>query len=310
MKQDYIKLVNPNINYNIKEIDNILKSKWVTDGKWVRKLEEKIKDIHEVKYAVATSSGTTAAMLLLKSLPFKVETIAMPAFTWGSIKQLVDWLGYKVKWVDINPDDWSADFRGVKADLYFPTYTFGNFSPYKWFNHPMIFDAAHCVGNTFVQGQGYGSFFSFSPAKAFTGTEGGMLITNDERVYEKAKYYKRFMGRMEEINAYIALQNLKKRKSILKTKEKIFNYYKEQFNGFGTFQEIYHRSNYNEIGLSFNANCVKEIVVEELKEKMDIRYRYKSDELPNSYSSLLYAKILMLPGNSMKEAKRVVGFLK
>jgi len=84
MKQDYIKLVNPNINYNIKEIDNILKSKWVTDGKWVRKLEEKIKDIHEVKYAVATSSGTTAAMLLLKSLPFKVETIAMPAFTWGS----------------------------------------------------------------------------------------------------------------------------------------------------------------------------------------------------------------------------------
>lgn len=309
MKKDYIKLIDPNINYNIKEIDNILKSKWVTTGKWVKKLEEEVCKIHNVNYAVATSSGTMACMLLLKSLPIKVETIAMPAFTWDSIKHAVKWLGYKVKWVDINADNWMADFTGVKADLYMPTYTFGNFEFYNDDKFPMIFDAAHCLGNMFVSGEGYGSFFSLSPAKAFTGCEGGILITNNKEVYEKALELRRFMGRLEEINAYICLQNLKKARKIIENKNKIFKYYKEQLNEYGYFQEV-NITNYNEIGFVCKDLTERSLLHIELKDKMDIRMRYASPELSISNSTYIFERIIMLPGNSMKEAKQVVKMIK
>ena len=316
MKDKYIKLVNPEIKYNLKDIDNILKSKNVTNSEWVTKLEEKIKKIHNVRYAVATNSGTMAFMLLYNSLPFKPKKIVMPAFTWGSIKEAVKWLDVKVEWVDIYYQNWAAWFgkrRSMfnKKTLFVPTHTFGNTTLYnntKNFN--FIYDAAHCVGNPAIQGQGLGSFFSFSPAKATTGIEGGMIITNNESIYKKALKKRVIMGRMSEINAYIAFQNLKTYKKRLKNKKKIYNLYKKELSKYGTFQKMCI-TNYNEIGFVFNDYVDKWYVEGLLYGKMDLRSRYDCPELPDSsYSADIRKHILMLPGNSLGEAKKVVRMFK
>ena len=312
-----IKIVNPIINYDLKVIDNILKSKNVTNGLWVKKLEDKICEVHNVKYAVATNSGTSAFLLLFNSLPFKPKKVVMPSFTWGSIKEAVKWLGVKVEWVDIDFQDWLAVFGKYRPflnskTLFVPTYTFGNYMSLnensKDFN--FIFDAAHCVGNPYVNGQGFGSFFSFSPAKATTGIEGGMVITNDESVYYKALELRTVMGRMSEINAYIAFQNLKTYDKRISVKEKIYNLYKEELKDFGIMQKI-GVSNYNELGFVFDDLFDCSLVKTVLITFMDIRCRYDCDEAPDcSVSRDIREHILMLPGNSLREAKIVIKKIK
>ena len=66
-------LSNPVINLNTskKILNNVLKSNFINEGKQTREFEKKICKLLKVKYAVATTSGTTALFLALRAAGIK-----------------------------------------------------------------------------------------------------------------------------------------------------------------------------------------------------------------------------------------------
>ena len=111
----------------------------------------------------------------------------------------------------------------------------------KKFNLTLIEDAAQCLGGTY-EGRKLGTIgkigsFSFDSGKTITTGEGGMIITNEKDLYERAAEFsdnghmhddsvprgkdpRRFTGlnyRMGEVNAAIGLAQLEKISDILQT---------------------------------------------------------------------------------------------
>ena len=93
----------------------------------------------------------------------------------------------------------------------------------------LVEDAAHAHGSTF-NGRGAGSFgvagtFSFYPTKVMTSGEGGMIVTNDRRIYDEALVYRDqgksgftanihtrlgYNWRMSELHAIVGLSQLRR----------------------------------------------------------------------------------------------------
>ena len=73
---------------------------WLTAGPKVRAFEEAFAERHQVKYAVAVTSATTALHLALVALDIKAgDEVIVPAFTWVSTANVVLYQGAKVVFV-------------------------------------------------------------------------------------------------------------------------------------------------------------------------------------------------------------------
>ena len=86
------------------EIYQSLKNKLITTGPYVKKFEKKLKKVIKSKYAISTSSGTSAIHLALMSLDLKKNsTIIMPAINFISSYSMADNLGLKIFLADVDP---------------------------------------------------------------------------------------------------------------------------------------------------------------------------------------------------------------
>ena len=69
----------------IKNLKNVLKSGWLTQGKYVEAFENHFSKLHNIKYSLATTSCTTALHLILSALEIKKgDEVIVPSFTWVS----------------------------------------------------------------------------------------------------------------------------------------------------------------------------------------------------------------------------------
>ena len=160
-----------------------------------------------VKYCVLFSSCTGALDVLFKSLNFKKgDEIIVPETTWiGTISGLYN-QGLKPVFADVNIDDWNININSIKKNITKKTKAiisvdcYGNpsnkkeiLSICKKFKLKFIEDAAPGMGSK-INGKFCGTFgdagvFSFQGAKPITSGEGGAIITNNKKIYEKAIYY-------------------------------------------------------------------------------------------------------------------------
>ena len=86
-----------------KNIQKPLKSGWLVQGKYVKKFEQKFSAFSGVKHSIAVTSCTSALHLSLSALGFKLNDEAIvPAFTWISSANVVEHLGGKVVFCDID----------------------------------------------------------------------------------------------------------------------------------------------------------------------------------------------------------------
>ena len=88
----------------LKNISGILDSGMLTQGKYVAEFEDKFKKEINTKYAVATSSCTSALEIAIKSLELKNTNILVTTNTWMSCANVILLTGNKPVFVDINPD--------------------------------------------------------------------------------------------------------------------------------------------------------------------------------------------------------------
>ncbi len=193
-----------------KEIGYVLdavKSGWVSSlGQYINEFEKKFAEYVGTKYALATSNGTTALHLALVSLGIKEgDEVIVPDLTFIATANAVAYTEAKTVLVDIDTETWCIDHKAIrkaitkKTNAIIPVHLYGHPADMDAINEIakecglyVIEDAAEAHGAEY-KGKKVGSLgncgiFSFYGNKIITTGEGGMITTNDEKIYERAKF--------------------------------------------------------------------------------------------------------------------------
>lgn len=272
------------LNELVIAIKGVIKSGDLTNGEFVKILEDRIKELYDVEYVIATSNCTMGITLCLQYLEIPEYTIEMPNFTWISPYLMNQHLP-KV-FVDINKETWLMEDLGKGIKLSFPTHTFGSIIELKN-DHKVIYDGAHALGSK-IRKFGDATILSLAPTKLVTSCEGGLVLTNQKYLADFVRFRRDKCARMSEVHALVGIQTLHYLNEVLQWKEEVYHYYKSYIPG--QFQEIPIHSNFNTIGF-LNTENLK--IPENIETKQYYEPIYQIDLLPNAYE--VYKKMVCLP---------------
>jgi UDP-4-amino-4,6-dideoxy-N-acetyl-beta-L-altrosamine transaminase len=199
---------------DIQAVIKVLKSDFLTQGPKVKEFEEKFADYIGTKYAVAVSNGTAALHISNLAMGVKKgDKVITTPITFVASANSVMYCGGEVDFVDIDKDTYLMDLDKLEEKLdNAPKGTYKGIIPVDFAGYPVdverlrkivdehglwiIEDACHAPGGYFFNSQnnkqycGNGKYsdlqtFSFHPVKHIACGEGGMITTNDERLYKK-----------------------------------------------------------------------------------------------------------------------------
>lgn len=188
---------------DIQAVVDVLRSDYLTCGPKIGELERKLCELTGAKYAVVCSNGTAALHIAALSAGVREgdEVITTP-ITFAASANCALYCGARPVFVDIDPETYNIDPRKVEAAITPRTkavvavdYTgqSADLEPLlkicREHNLTLIEDGAHVIGTRY-KGQMNGSIadmtmFSFHPVKTVTGGEGGVILTNEETLYQK-----------------------------------------------------------------------------------------------------------------------------
>ena len=222
--KSFIPLYEPRFVGNEKKyLNECVDSTFVSSvGKFVNELEEKITNYTGVKYAIATSNGTSALhiSLLLADVDQNSEVITQP-LTFVATCNAISYCGAQPIFIDVDKDTMGLSPPALEYFLKNNT-TVKNQQcinnktgkvikacvPMHTFGHPckideikdicdkyhifLIEDAAESVGSIY-KGKHTGTFgqvgvMSFNGNKIITSGGGGCIVTNDKALAKKAKH--------------------------------------------------------------------------------------------------------------------------
>jgi CDP-4-dehydro-6-deoxyglucose reductase, E1 len=190
---------------DVKAVTDFLKPELpiLTQSSQVEAFEQEWSQWLGVKFSVFVNSGSSANLLTMSALKEVCGPgeIVVPTLTWVSDIASVIQCGFKPVFVDINPRTLGMDLQEVlekttsRTKGVFLTHVLGYnaldpelLKGLKARGVPLIEDVCESHGATF-EGRKLGTFglmsnFSFYYAHHMSTVEGGMVCTNDERIYE------------------------------------------------------------------------------------------------------------------------------
>ncbi len=201
-----IPIASPQLGVEEREaVDRVLQSGIIAQGPEVAKFEEEFAKMCGVKYAVATSNGTTAGHLVMIASDIGPgdEVITTP-FTFFATASAIMMTGAKPVFVDVEEDGFCLDPKKVeiaitdKTKAIQPVHLYGELADMpslieisKKNNLVLIEDSAQAhSANSWNRKEGsFGNagWFSFYPTKNMTTSEGGIITTNDEKIANLCK---------------------------------------------------------------------------------------------------------------------------
>jgi UDP-4-amino-4,6-dideoxy-N-acetyl-beta-L-altrosamine transaminase len=199
---------------DINAVIKALKSDFLTQGPEIANFEKAFAEYIGCKYAVAVSNGTAALHLCAMALDVnKKSRVITSPITFAASANCVKYCDGEVHFADIDPKTYLLDINKVRALLekhpkgYFqgiiPVDFAGNAVNLEDFRKLadefgcwIIEDACHAPGGYFIDSKGTKqhcgnsqfadlAIFSFHPVKHIACGEGGMVTTNDEKLYNK-----------------------------------------------------------------------------------------------------------------------------
>ena len=171
---------------------------------YIVKFEKEFGEYIGSKFCIATSSCTGALTLGLKALGIdQNDEIILADTNWIATASPIVHLGAKPVFVDILPDSWCIDPQKAEEKItertkaIIATHLYGNLCNMdellelgQKYNIKIIEDSAEALGSVYKGRQagsmGVFSTFSFHGTKTLTTGEGGMFVTNDQSVFDKA----------------------------------------------------------------------------------------------------------------------------
>jgi len=187
------------------EIEKVLQSGWLTKGPRNLELEKMVSEYLGVKHVVCTSSCTTALHLAVLGLNLiEGSEILVSDYTFPATGHAVRYCNLKPVFVDIDSKTYNMDPNNLrtkiieKSKAIIVVHMFGQSAEMdeimviaNEFNLPVIEDAACSLGSKykdkFSGTIGRIGCFSMHATKGVSSGEGGLLVTNDDRIAEKVR---------------------------------------------------------------------------------------------------------------------------
>lgn len=204
--------------HEIKTVEDCMRNGWY-NYHYVETFQKEFAAYHDRKYGIMTPNCTTAIHLLLTALGVKDnDEVIAPECTWVGSTAGITYLRAKPVFCDIEEKHWCLDPDSVEKNITPQTKAiiavdlFGNMPLMDELldicsRHgiALIEDAAEALGSTYKgirAGKfGIGSVYSFHRTKTVVTGEGGMLLLDDDQLYERCMFL-RDHGRRSDGPAY------------------------------------------------------------------------------------------------------------
>lgn len=280
----------PNLNGNEwKYVKDCLDTGWISSaGAYVTKFEEVIQNYTGVKHAIACMNGTTGLQVSLNLAGVSSDDIVIaPNLTFVATLNAISYSGAQIALIDVCEDSWQMDIdllqkwleenttttvvngkpitteiaSGKKIGAIMPVYVLGGFIDVDKlveistnYGIPLIEDSTEALGSL-KKGNHAGTFgltgvLSFNGNKIISTGGGGMILTNDKDIANRAKhitttaktdpldYFHDEVGynyRLVNVLAAIGVAQMENFSNILKRKKQIDHIYREELS---TISEI------------------------------------------------------------------------
>ena len=261
-------------------LQEALRSNWIAPvGPFIERFEKEVCQVTNIQYSVALNSGTAAIHLGLQLLGVGVgDEVICPTLTFVATANPILYLGAKPIFVDSEPDTFNISpdnlriclkdrlKQGKKPAAVIVVHLYG--MPAKMdeivsicaeYQVPILEDSAESLGALY-NNQATGTFgkmgiYSFNGNKITTTSGGGMLVSNEPELINKAcflatqardqasHYQHSAMGynyRMSNLLAAIGCAQLEQLQGFIQKRRHIFETYHHQLanvNGFSFIQE-------------------------------------------------------------------------
>ena len=246
-----------------KAVLGVLNTSSLSLGKNYLEFEKMMAKFAGVKYAVAVNSGTSGLHLIIKALGIgKDDEVITTPFSFIASSNCILFEKAKPVFVDIDEKTFNIDVSKIEekitnktkailaVDVFSQSADWDELEKIaKKHNLYLIEDSAEALGSEY-KGKKCGSFgdaavFAFYPNKQITTGEGGMVLTNNKKIYdlcrsmanqgrkiEDGKWLEHVMlgynYRLDEMSCALGISQIKRVKEILKKRAKVAGLYNKK----------------------------------------------------------------------------------
>ena len=362
-------------------VKECLDTGWISSaGAYVDSFENKVKDFVGAKYGVACMNGTAGLHIaqILLGIGSNDHVLA-PNLTFVATLNAIKYSGATPILIDVDADNWQMDLgllrlfleqetekriaedgntysfykkTGNPIKAIMPVHVLGNIGEIdelleitKAFNLEIIEDSTESLGSTY-KGRHTGTYgkigvFSFNGNKIISTGGGGVIVTNDEAIAERAKHITTtaktssldyihdevgYNYRLVNVLAAIGVAQMEVLPDILERKRKMDAFYRENLQGIGDiqFQEVIDHVEANCWLFTFRTNKMRDLLkylnnngVQSRPFWMPMNQLNMYKDLPyfslNDISSQIYESCISIPssaGITEEELQKTVDTIK
>lgn len=326
---------------DIEAVVELLRGDFLTTGPTVKEFEDKVANYVGAKYGVAVSNGTAALHMACHVAGIGPgDEVLVPAITFAASSNCVLYCGGTPVFVDIDPKTYNIDVNKIeekitdKTKAIIPVDFSGQAVDMDKIleiamkhNLIVIEDSAHALGSEYkgekIGAKAHMTEFSFHPVKPVTTAEGGIIVTNDEELYNKMMlfrshgitrnqddmsenhgpwYYEQvdlgYNYRLTDLQCALGISQMDKLDSFVSKRREIVSKYNETFKDLEEinipFEEEFSNSGWHIYVITLNLDKLKvgrrEIFEALQKENIGVNVHYLPVYLHPYYTKLGYRK--------------------
>lgn len=326
---------------DIEAVVELLRGDFLTTGPTVKEFEKKVANYVGAKYGVAVSNGTAALHMACHAAGIGLgDEVIVPAITFAASSNCVLYCGGTPVFVDIDSKTYNIDINKIEEKITDRTKAIipVDFSGQavdmdkiieiaKKHNLTIIEDSAHALGSEYkgkkVGNKAHMTEFSFHPVKPVTTAEGGIIVTNDEELYNRMMlfrshgitrnkelmseyhgpwYYEQvdlgYNYRLTDLQCALGISQMDKIDSFVKRRREIVSLYNEGFKNLEEinipFEEGFSNSGWHIYVITLNLDKLKvgrkEVFEALQKENIGVNVHYLPVYLHPYYAKLGYEK--------------------
>ena len=300
-------------------LEEVWANQWLTNnGPVLQKFQKALSDylgVPETNLALF-NNGTLALELGYYAMGLSGADVITTPFTFVATSHALKRIGANPIFADIDPETMCLSPKAAeklitsRTKAIVPVHVYGCACDVEGFQRladkygvKIIYDAAHAFGVKELVGAGDMSMYSFHPTKLFHSCEGGLLVFKDAKVQEKLYELRNFAihsetecvdvgsnAKMNELQALMGLECLKKIDELLEYRQKIYAAYEECFAGCEEVKLIPHSLNRAYVPVLFKDYETRERVYAELKNRCNVYSRRYFYPLLTEFAPYVYGK--------------------
>lgn len=322
-------------------VTECLETGWISSvGSYVTQFEEAVAEYLGVKHAIATVNGTAALHIALQLAGVTQDDyVLMPNITFVATANAVRYTGAEPILFDANPHNWQLDLdlleqflatscersstgelllkrNGRRIAAILPVHVQGNIGDMNRllsiasdYQLPLVEDAAESMGSTY-RGAHAGTFglmacLSFNGNKIISTGGGGMLVTNNTQLAERAKhltttaktdpmeYFHDEVGynyRLVNVLAAIGVAQMEQLPGFVRKKQAIGEFYRSELAGCADieFQQVLPEVTHNNWLFTIKTGYQKKLVQALNNEKIVCRPFWMPMNMLPMYEACIY----------------------